>query len=90
MNHTLAASSFDVVFDTIGGREVFVAGRRVLHAEGRFVTTVGDSVGIEEVRAHWKLGMRSLKRSFVKKDQKSISVSPLPFLPVRSLTNRML
>ena len=74
MNRILAASSFDVVFDTVGGREIYNAGRRVLHAEGRFITTVGDSMSVEEMGAHWKLGMRSLKRSFVKKDQKVISV----------------
>ncbi|BGP13276.1 hypothetical protein JCM10213_004954 [Rhodosporidiobolus nylandii] len=68
--------SFDVVVDTIGGRRLYDASRRILHHSGQFITTVGDSLtpsfsspsttGSSE-------NFRSLRRAFFKKDKKQVS-----------------
>lgn len=65
----LHESSFSLVIDTVGGRAIYDACRRVLANNGEFVTSVGDSgAGTSAYRSH----LRSLRRAFVKKDRKSI------------------
>lgn len=52
---------------------MYDAARRVLHHDGRFITTVGDELSLTTPSKQWKTGIRSLRRSFFKKDKKSIS-----------------
>lgn len=68
----LHESSFDVVIDTLGGRRLYEASRRILHFEGTFVTTVGDELTVANAELQWKTGIRSLKRTFFKKDKKAV------------------
>ncbi|KDQ21082.1 hypothetical protein BOTBODRAFT_27083 [Botryobasidium botryosum FD-172 SS1] len=64
---------FDLVIDTVGGRSVWQACRRVLHATGQFTTLVGDSTSaLPTTNAHFKSNLRSLRRAFLKKDRKAI------------------
>ncbi|EGG06177.1 uncharacterized protein MELLADRAFT_106854 [Melampsora larici-populina 98AG31] len=53
-------SSYDVVIDTIGGRRIYDASRRILHHEGMFITCVGDSLGMKNLKdkkiGYWCLG----------------------------------
>ncbi|KPV76840.1 uncharacterized protein RHOBADRAFT_64598 [Rhodotorula graminis WP1] len=65
----LHEGSFDVVIDTMGGRRLYDASRRILHNSGRFITTVGDELGESDYNA----SLRSLRRAFVRKDKKQIS-----------------
>ncbi|PWN35631.1 uncharacterized protein FA14DRAFT_44833 [Meira miltonrushii] len=69
--NTLHESSFDLVVDTVGGRRVYDAARRILAYEGQFCTCFGDLqsiVGNPNLKSH----LRSLRRSFFKKDTKHI------------------
>lgn len=69
--NTLHESSFDLVIDTLGGRRIYDAARRILAFEGQFCTCFGDlhsSTANPNLRSH----LRSLRRSFFKKDQKHI------------------
>lgn len=79
--NSLHESEFDIVIDTVGGRRIWDACRRVLHTTGQFTTLVGDhSEAIPSVNAHFKSNLRSLRRAFVKKDHKSIGyewISPI-------------
>ena len=64
----LHESSFQLVIDTIGGRAIYDACRRVLANHGQFVTCYGDGNGLPNPthRSH----LRSLRRSFFRKDRK--------------------
>ena len=66
----LHESSFDLVIDTVGGRRIYDAGRRVLANNGHFVTCCGDTQTLANptYRSH----LRSLRRAFIKKDRKNI------------------
>ncbi|GAA5964452.1 hypothetical protein JCM3765_006284 [Sporobolomyces pararoseus] len=70
----LHEGSFDVVIDTIGGRRLYDASRRILHNSGSFVTTAGDSLGPDAVApsSNYQTSLRSLRRTFFKKDKKSV------------------
>ncbi|GAA6000765.1 hypothetical protein JCM10207_004648 [Rhodosporidiobolus poonsookiae] len=68
----LHEGSFDAVIDTIGGRRLYDASRRVLHHAGSFITTVGDSLTSSAVPAKNE-NFRSLRRAFFKKDKKAIA-----------------
>ncbi|GAA5824878.1 hypothetical protein JCM3770_002188 [Rhodotorula araucariae] len=65
----LHEGSFDVVIDTIGGRRLYDASRRILHHSGRFITTVGDDLSGSDYGS----SLRSLRRAFVRKDKKQIA-----------------
>ncbi|GAA5877658.1 hypothetical protein JCM1840_004970 [Sporobolomyces johnsonii] len=66
--------SFDVVIDTIGGRRLYDASRRILHNSGSFISTVGDSLtSPNSASANYHTSIRSLRRTFFKKDKKAIS-----------------
>lgn len=83
-------SSFDVVIDTIGGRRLYDAARRVLHYNATYITCVGDElIPNPSASDHWKVGVRSLRRAFVKKDKKVINYWSINFdqreLPRESL-----
>jgi hypothetical protein len=73
-----------VVLDTVGGRSIYDASRRILSHEGFFVSLVGDELGPPSVRKSWQSGLRSLRRALVKKDKKSISY----WLPMLTETDR--
>lgn len=77
---SLQEDQYDLVIDTIGGRRIWDACRRVLHSEGQFTTLVGESSkAVPTINAHFKSNMRSLRRAFVKKEHKAIGyawVSP--------------
>jgi len=64
----LHESSFQLVIDTIGGRPIYDACRRVLANNGQFVTCFGDGNGLPNPthRSH----LRSLRRTFFRKDRK--------------------
>ncbi|PWN53630.1 hypothetical protein IE53DRAFT_359838 [Violaceomyces palustris] len=68
--NSLHESSFDLVVDTIGGRKIYDASRRILSFEGQFTTCYGDehSTANPNLRSH----LRSLRRAFFKKDKKNI------------------
>ncbi|CAO1634977.1 unnamed protein product [Sympodiomycopsis kandeliae] len=68
--NTLHESSFDLVVDTIGGRRLYDASRRILASNGQFVTCFGDEHS--SANPNFKSHMRSLRRSFFKKDKKNI------------------
>ncbi|KZS97912.1 hypothetical protein SISNIDRAFT_481789 [Sistotremastrum niveocremeum HHB9708] len=72
---SLADSEFDGVLDTIGGRSLFEACRRVLREGGHFTTLVGESeTAVPTLNAQLKSNMRSLRRAFStsKKGQKTL------------------
>lgn len=48
---------------------MYDAARRILHFEGRFITTVGDSRAAPTPAVLWKANMRSLRRAFFPKDK---------------------
>lgn len=52
---------------------VYDASRRILHSQGHFVTTVGDAPTLATTSTQFKTGIRSLRRTFFKKDKKAIS-----------------
>lgn len=66
-------ASFDVVFDTLGGRRIYDASRRVLHHDGLFVTSIGDELGKVSNKVKWNVGFKSLRRAFFKKDRKNVN-----------------
>lgn len=67
--NSLHESSFDLVVDTIGGRRLYDASRRILAREGHFVTCYGDDrTGQPGMKNH----LHSLRRTFFKKDKKHI------------------
>ncbi len=71
--NALPENEFDFVLDTVGGREIWDACRRVLHSTGQFTTLVGESrQAIPSINAHFKSNLRSIRRNFVKKDHKAI------------------
>lgn len=72
--NSLHESSVDVVIDGVGSRRVYDASRRVLHFGGQFISVVESPKGEAETGGDWKVGMRSLRRAFLKKDNKAISV----------------
>ncbi|GAA5851063.1 hypothetical protein JCM8547_009168 [Rhodosporidiobolus lusitaniae] len=65
-------SSYDVVIDTIGGRRIYDASRRILHHSGSFITTIGDSLTPSSSSSS-NSDFRSLRRAFFKKDKKQVS-----------------
>ncbi|KAK4706155.1 hypothetical protein P7C70_g59, partial [Phenoliferia sp. Uapishka_3] len=68
----LHESSFDAVIDTIGSRRLYDASRRILHFEGQFITTVGDSLSAPTPGSQFKSNIRSLRRAFFPKDKRYI------------------
>lgn len=52
---------------------VYDASRRILHFNGSFYTTIGDTLSPPDTSIHFKTSMRSLRRTFFKKDQKQIN-----------------
>ncbi|PWN24426.1 hypothetical protein BDZ90DRAFT_123908 [Jaminaea rosea] len=72
--NTLHESSFDLVLDTVGGRRLYDAARRILATNGQFVTCFGDESlgGGLSGNPNFKASMRSLRRTFFKKDKKNI------------------
>ncbi|KAG0151520.1 hypothetical protein CROQUDRAFT_502941 [Cronartium quercuum f. sp. fusiforme G11] len=70
--NSIHESSYDIVIDTIGGRRIYDASRRILHHEGMFISCVGDKLRMEKLKDKVKMNMRSLRRTFIKKDQKKI------------------
>ncbi|WFC98913.1 hypothetical protein MYAM1_001646 [Malassezia yamatoensis] len=66
----LHESSFNLIVDTIGGRAIYDACRRILAHQGQFVTCFGDDRALPTptYRSH----LRSLRRSFFRKDRKGI------------------
>ncbi|KAE8212774.1 hypothetical protein CF327_g3636 [Tilletia walkeri] len=68
--NSLHESSFDLVVDTVGGRRIYDASRRVLATKGHFATCFGDEHGSSS--PNLKSHMRSLRRAFFKKDKKNI------------------
>lgn len=54
---------------------VYDASRRVLHNSGSFVTTAGDSLGPDASAplSSYQTSLKSLRRTFFKKDKKSVS-----------------
>ncbi|GAA5959867.1 hypothetical protein JCM8115_004886 [Rhodotorula mucilaginosa] len=67
----LHEGSFDAVIDTVGGRRLYDASRRILHHSGAFITTVGDA--LTDPKASTNESIRSLRRAFFKKDKKAVS-----------------
>lgn len=70
--NSIHESSYDVVIDTIGGRRIYDASRRILHHEGMFITCVGDRLRMKNLKDKVRTNFRSLRRTFIKKDQKKI------------------
>lgn len=68
--NSLHESSFDLIVDTVGGRKVYDASRRILAFEGQFCTCFGDEHGT--ANPNLKSHFRSLRRAFFKKDKKNI------------------
>ena len=68
--NSLHESSFDLVLDTIGGRRIYDASRRIISSQGQFITCFGDehTTANPNLKAH----LRSLRRAFFKKDKKNI------------------
>ncbi|GAC96983.1 hypothetical protein PHSY_004567 [Pseudozyma hubeiensis SY62] len=68
--NSLHESSFDLIVDTVGGRKIYDASRRILGTDGQFCTCFGDEHGTTNpnLRSH----LRSLRRAFFKKDKKNI------------------
>lgn len=52
---------------------MYDASRRILHHKGQFITTMGDDLGVPTTSTTWKSGIRSLRRSFFKKEKKALS-----------------
>lgn len=70
---SLPDNEFDLVIDTVGGRNVWDTCRRVLRSTGQFTTLVGDSAEeVPSANAQLRSNFRSLARAFVKKDRKAI------------------
>ncbi|BGO88796.1 hypothetical protein NBRC10512_006936 [Rhodotorula toruloides] len=73
--NSIHEGSFDAVIDTIGGRRLYDASRRILHSSGSFITTVGDELTASSTSSSndYQTSIRSLRRAFFKKDKKSIA-----------------
>ncbi|BGP29300.1 hypothetical protein JCM10296v2_001038 [Rhodotorula toruloides] len=73
--NSIHEGSFDAVIDTIGGRRLYDASRRILHNSGSFITTVGDELTASSSSSSndYQTSIRSLRRAFFKKDKKSIA-----------------
>ncbi|KAG8774704.1 hypothetical protein FRC15_001108 [Serendipita sp. 397] len=71
---------FNAVLDTVGGKDIWEACKRIFGPTGQFTTLVGDSPeAVLSFNAHVKSNMRSLKLAFRKNDNRSIGyewVSP--------------
>ncbi|KAG9092591.1 hypothetical protein FRC06_011862 [Ceratobasidium sp. 370] len=66
----LEESTYDAVVDTVGGRRVWDACRRVMCCDAHFTTLVGDSSDtIPSINAHVRSSFRSLARAFAKRDK---------------------
>lgn len=52
---------------------MYDAARRVLHFEGQYITTIGDSLSPPTTSTQWASGIRSLRRAFFPKDKKTIA-----------------
>ncbi|KAG8747418.1 hypothetical protein FRC10_001089 [Ceratobasidium sp. 414] len=66
----LEESAFDAVVDTVGGRCMWDACRRIMRSEAHFTTLVGDSSDtIPSINAHVRSSFRSLARAFAKRDK---------------------
>ncbi|EST06152.2 Alcohol dehydrogenase GroES-like protein [Kalmanozyma brasiliensis GHG001] len=68
--NSLHESSFDLIVDTVGGRKIYDASRRILASEGQFCTCYGDEHGTNN--PNLKSHFRSLRRAFFKKDKKNL------------------
>lgn len=68
--NSLHESSFDLIVDTVGGRKIYDASRRILACDGQFCTCFGDEHGT--ANPNLKSHFRSLRRAFFKKDKKNI------------------
>ena len=63
----LEAGVYDAVIDTVGGRGVWDACRRIMCGEAHFTTLVGDSSDtVPSMNAHVRSSFRSLARAFAK------------------------
>ncbi|GAA96203.1 uncharacterized protein L969DRAFT_14400 [Mixia osmundae IAM 14324] len=72
--NSLHESSYDVVIDTIGGRRIYDASRRILHSQNStFITTVGESLAVASTPSYWKMGFKQMRRAWVKKGSKRIN-----------------
>ncbi|KAJ1308828.1 hypothetical protein OPQ81_004516 [Rhizoctonia solani] len=61
---------YDAVVDTVGGRGVWDACRRVMCKDAHFTTLVGDSTdSIPSINAHVRSSFRSLARAWARKDK---------------------
>ncbi|CUA69569.1 hypothetical protein RSOLAG22IIIB_08576 [Rhizoctonia solani] len=61
---------YDAVIDTVGGRGVWDACRRVMCTDARFTTLVGDSTdSIPSINAHVRSSFRSLARAWARRDK---------------------
>ncbi|CAE6429732.1 unnamed protein product [Rhizoctonia solani] len=61
---------YDAVIDTVGGRGVWDACRRVMCRDAHFTTLVGDSTdSIPSINAHVRSSFRSLARAWARKDK---------------------
>ncbi|QRW01611.1 Zinc-binding dehydrogenase [Ceratobasidium sp. AG-Ba] len=66
----LEENVYDAVIDTVGGRRVWDACRRVMCVDAHFTTLVGDSSDtVPSINAHVKSSFRSLSRAFAKRDK---------------------
>ncbi|CAE6473463.1 unnamed protein product [Rhizoctonia solani] len=66
----LEESVYDAVVDTVGGRGVWDACRRVMCSDAHFTTLVGDSTdSIPSINAHVRSSFRSLARAWARKDK---------------------
>ncbi|SPO22424.1 uncharacterized protein UTRI_01102 [Ustilago trichophora] len=68
--NSLHESSFDLIVDTVGGRKIYDASRRILAFDGQYCTCFGDEHGT--ANPNLKSHFRSLRRAFFKKDKKNI------------------
>ncbi|KAG8762868.1 hypothetical protein FRC11_007466 [Ceratobasidium sp. 423] len=61
---------YDAVVDTVGGRGVWDACRRVMCKDAHFTTLVGDSTdSIPSINAHVRSSFRSLARAWARRDK---------------------
>ncbi|CDZ98619.1 Protein phosphatase 2C/pyruvate dehydrogenase (lipoamide) phosphatase [Phaffia rhodozyma] len=71
--HEEHEGSFDFILDCGGGRRTYDASRRIMITGGRFTSLKGDlNEPLSSEGAPTKNSMRSLRRTFVKKDKKHI------------------
>ncbi|KAG8685143.1 hypothetical protein FRC08_013275 [Ceratobasidium sp. 394] len=66
----LQENAFDAVVDTVGGRRMWDACRRVMCSDAHFTTLVGDSSDtVPSINSHVRSSFRSLARAFAKRDK---------------------